>query len=183
MKTLTRLHSLLFSAAVLLLVSGCATTPSQTATTDKVYVEFIAPENFTDVKDGFTPTAKGQAANIEEIRRYLVVTAERYVPEGYRLSIAVTDIDLAGDYEFWGRAGRENIRLVKSIYPPRIELSFSLINSSGAVVQEGQRHLYDLNFQMRLDNRQNDPLRYEKSLIDEWLRGEFRTLRQTASAH
>jgi len=139
----------------------------------KVEVEFVAPETFTDVKDALVATEKGRAYTIEEVRRYLVETAARHVPEGQHLKITVTDIDMAGDYEFWGWAAHSDIRIIKAIYPPSIDLAFVLSEASGSVLKEGERRLHDLAFQMRIDLRDNDHLRYEKALIDDWLRDEF----------
>jgi len=159
--------------------SGCESIAARNAALAaaadaKVEVEFIAPETFTDVKDALVPTEKGRASNIEAVRRYLVQTAARHVPEGQHLKISVTDIDMAGDYEFWGRGARDDIRIVKALYPPSIDLAFVLSDAaSGAVLKEGSRRLHDLAFQMRADLRLSDALRYEKALIDDWLRNEF----------
>jgi len=174
MKTIVSLFCLSLLA---LAGSGCESLAIKNAAVAeaaaaKVEVEFVAPENFTDVKDALVATEKGRAYTIEQVRRYLVETAARHVPEGQHLKITVTDIDLAGDYEFWG-GGRADIRIVKAIYPPSIDLSFVVSDASGAVLQEGSRRLHDLAFQMRIDLRQDDPLRYEKALIDDWLRDEF----------
>ncbi|KXU37985.1 hypothetical protein AXK11_01415 [Cephaloticoccus primus] len=174
MKTTT---AFILISPLLGLLTGCESLGGKNAAAlaaanaAKVEVELIAPENFTDVKDALIATAKGQAANAEQVRRYLVESSARHVPEGQHLKITVKDIDMAGDYEPWGRA--QDIRLVKGIYPPVIELDFVLSDASGAVLKEGSRRLHDLAFQMRLDNRQNDPLRHEKGLIDDWLRSEF----------
>jgi len=170
--------SLLCLSLLALAGSGCESltvknAAAAEAAAAKVEVEFVAPENFTDVKDALVGTEKGRAHTIEEVRRYLVETAARYVPEGQHLKITVTDIDMAGDYEFWGRAGHSDIRIIKAIYPPSIDLVFVLSDASDAVLKEGSRRLHDLAFQMRIDLRATDRLRYEKALIDDWLRDEF----------
>jgi len=175
MKTIVSLFCLSLLA---LAGSGCESlavknAAAAEAAAAKVEVEFVEPENFTDVKDALVATEKGRAYTIEQVRRYLVETAARHVPEGQHLKITVTDIDLAGDYEFWGGGGYADIRIVKAIYPPRIDLSFVVSDASGAVLKEGARRLHDLAFQMRIDLRQDDSLRYEKALIDDWLRDEF----------
>jgi len=176
MKTIV---SLLCLSLLALAGSGCESlavknAAAAEAAAAKVEVEFVDPENFTDVKDALVATEKGRAHTIEQVRRYLVETAARHVPEGQHLKITVTDIDMAGDYEFWGRGARDDIRIIKAIYPPSIDLAFVLSDvASGAVVKEGSRRLHDLAFQMRIDPRQTDSLRYEKALIDDWLRDEF----------
>jgi len=175
MKTFVSLFSLLLLA---LAGSGCESlavknAAAAEAAAAKVEVEFVAPEAFTDVRDALVATEKGRAYTIEEVRRYLVETAARHVPEGQHLKVTVTDIDMAGDYEFWGRAGHSDIRVIKAIYPPSIDLAFVLSDTSGTVLKEGSRRLHDLAFQMRIDLRDTDRLRYEKALIDDWLRDEF----------
>jgi len=170
--------SLLCLSLLALVGSGCESLAVKNAAVAeaaaaKVEVEFVDPEAFTDVKDALVATEKGRAHTIEEVRQYLVATAARHVPEGQHLKITVTDIDMAGDYEFWGRAAHSDIRIIKAIYPPSIDLDFVLSDAAGTVLKEGTRRLHDLAFQMRIDLRDTDRLRYEKALIDDWLRDEF----------
>jgi len=64
--------------------------------------------------------------------------------------------------------------MVRDIYPPRLEFSFRLLDASGQVVKEAQRRLLDLAFQLRSSLiNQHDTLRYEKTMLDDWLREEF----------
>jgi len=140
----------------------------------KVQVEFVNPEKFTDVRDGFVSSDKGRAANADAIRQYIEQRAGQYVPDGYALAVKVTNIDLAGDFEPWGQPGAEDVRIVKDIYPPRIDLSYTLTDSAGKVVKEGTRELRDLNFLMKIDIRRTDPFRHEKSLIDDWVKKDLK---------
>lgn len=135
----------------------------------KVKVELVNPEKFTDVRDAYLPSDKGQLANAELVRDYIVKKAGNYVPDGYTLSVSITNIDMAGDFEPWGKPGADDVRIVKDIYPPRIDLSFKLVDSAGNVVKEGTRELRDLSFMMKLDIRRSDSFRHEKSLIDDWV--------------
>src|ERR1035438_8810428 len=50
-------------------------------------VVFDHPEKFTDVKDSYSPTEKGQAAILADIRNSLVSRTESLIPEGYKLKI------------------------------------------------------------------------------------------------
>lgn len=141
----------------------------------KVQITFANPEQFTDVRDAFVASEKGAAANVDMVRQYMVKQANKYVADGQKLEINVTNIDLAGDFEPWGQAGSEDVRIVKDIYPPRIDLSFKLTDEAGNVVKEGTRELRDLNFMMKLSIRRDDPLRHEKELIDDWLRKDIKS--------
>ena len=94
------------------------------------------------------------------------------IADGEQLDITVTDIDLAGDYEPW-RNLNQDVRIVRDIYPPRMRLYFTLRDSQGNVVSEGERRLSDLGFLQGSGLLDTDPLRYEKRMIDSWTRREF----------
>jgi hypothetical protein len=66
------------------------------------------------------------------------------------------------------------VRIVRDLYPPRIDLSFTLTDADGTMIKTGERKLRDLAFMtpMRVTYC-NDPLRYEKKLLAEWLDREF----------
>ena len=86
-----------------------------------------------------------------------------------------TDIDLAGDYEPARGPTIGNIRIVKEIYPPRMKLSFRLTDANGEVLKQGDRELSDLNFmRTAIPAFSNDPYRYEKTMLENWLDREFR---------
>lgn len=141
----------------------------------KVLVEFVDAEKFSDVADAFTPTEKGQAANLEQINHYVQKRAAKYLAEDQKLEVTFTNIDLAGEFEPWGQGGHDDIRVVKGIYPPRFDLSFRLMDGEGNVVKEGTRELRDLGFMMNLRLNNSDPIRYEKTMLDDWMRKELKS--------
>jgi len=102
-----------------------------------------------------------------------IINAERVLPPGDRLDVTITDIKLAGAYEPWRGSRYDDVRIVKDIYPPRIDLKFVLSGADGRVIAEGERKLRDPGFLTRTIANTSDPLRYEKRLLDEWLRNEL----------
>ncbi len=136
-------------------------------------VIFVSPEKFTDVRDAYTASDKGRDGILDQIRDYLVSRANYYVPAGQKLTVTFTDIDLAGDFEPWRGSEGMDIRIVKDIYPPKMDLEFKLTGSDGSVIKEGKRQLRDLVFMSKLSINQNDALRYDKALLDDWLRSDF----------
>lgn len=142
--------------------------PAQAATAE---VEYVKPESFTDL--GRRWDQREHAANLDALKRHLVESAARRLPAGETLAVTVTDVDLAGSYEPWQMAHNE-IRIVKDIYPPRIELHFRLARADGSVVKEGDRRLRDPAFLMSGNPHATDALRYEKAMLDEWLEREFK---------
>lgn len=141
---------------------------------NRVEVVFDHPENFTDVKDSQMGSEKGRDGYLGFIKEHLQERAQRYLEEGQTLAVTFTNIDMAGDFEPWRGAEYSDVRIVKEIYPPRMNFSYKLVNASGAVVKEGEEKLIDMSFQTNASLfNANDSLRYEKAMLDNWLRDTF----------
>ena len=149
------------------------TTPDAPKPIPRFQVSFFEPEKFADVKDSYSGTDRGRDAILSDIKNYIVQRAAVYVPDGQKLAVTITDIDLAGDFEPGAGPQWEDVRLVKEIYPPRINLTFKLTDANGNVLKTGTRRLQDLSFLMKLSVNNGDPLRYEKNLLDDWFRSDF----------
>jgi hypothetical protein len=165
-----------------LLVSAAAMhaaekTEKSDAKPSPVSVAFFQPEKFMDVRDGMMGSDKGRDAILEELRRFITTRAEPLLPPGHTLSLTFLDVDLAGDYEFWRGPNMQDVRIVKDIYPPRFLFRFVIKDDAGKVLKEGERRLTDLGFMQRLTIDRQDPLRYEKDLLGDWLRSELRRKR------
>jgi hypothetical protein len=169
MKTLRLLFSF-FSGLTAVLSLQAAATPKTDARTEVIFFE---REKFTDVKDGFSETPAGRDAILAQIRDYLVSQAKWYVPEGQKLTVTITDVDLAGDFEPGRNPRMDDVRIIRDIYPPKISLAFKLVDADGQEIKHGTRDLTDLMFMSKLAMNPNDPLRYEKNLLDDWLRADF----------
>lgn len=164
---------------VLIAASGLASALTLQATTppvsDRLEVVFFEPEKFTDVKD----TELGdyeRTTYLDQLREHLVHQSKYYIPLGQKLSVTINDVDMAGDFEPWHGVRWSDVRIVKDMYPPRISLSFQLRDAEGNILKEGKRDLRDTAFMMRASIRNEDATRYEKELLDQWLRQEFTRL-------
>jgi hypothetical protein len=167
------------SITLLGLLSGLAVGAAETRTIARAEVQFFEPQKFTDVRDSYMGDPD-RTTYLEQIRDHLLEQAKYYVPEGHKLSVTFTDIDMAGDFEPWRGPRWDDIRIVKDIYPPRMVLSFRLTDAAGNVVKEGKRDLKDLAFMMKISmSFRDDPVRHEKALLDDWLRSEFPRLRKS----
>jgi hypothetical protein len=173
MKTITP-RSLLVAAALLSLGLGARAADNPAAASSRAIVNFENPEKFTDVKDSQTGSDKGRDYYLKEIRLLVEEEAAKLLPEGKKLTITFTDIDLAGDYLPSMPSGQD-IRVIKDIYFPRMKFTYTITDASGAVVKEGTENLSDMNFMMNpgILNR-GEPLFYDKAMLRDWLR---RTLR------
>jgi Protein of unknown function (DUF3016) len=164
------------------LIACGAVLDADTAKTEpgNVTVVFDHPEKFTDVKDGYLSTDKGRDGILGDIKEYIVDRATSYLQKGMKLEVKFTDIDLAGDYEPQLGPRFSDVRIMKDIYPPRLDLEFRITDADGKVLSEGKRKLTDLDYLRRVILPDNDPLRYEKDILKDWLRGEIGAAAQGA---
>jgi Protein of unknown function (DUF3016) len=162
-------------AMALLLLAGCAAAAPVNESVSRVSVAFIEPEKFTDARRAeLQPTS---SEILRELEKFLIETGARYVPADMRLSIRVTNIDLAGEFEPVRGPQFDHVRVNKSIYPPRIALEFRIADTAEQTVKEGKRDLTDIDYLLRVAHSREDYLRYEKALLRDWLRAEFSDLR------
>jgi hypothetical protein len=162
-------HPLLIAG---LLLAGCTTpTSSNGVAAADITVEFQNPDDFRDVRDSLGGSTDQNA--LAALRTWLQETAPASLATGQKLRITFTDIDLAGD--FLPGASVDRVRIIRSVYIPRMELSFTLTDAAGQVVKEGTRTLTNLDFQntgRRIGSDQ--PFFYDKMLLEDWLRKEFK---------
>lgn len=169
---------LLTLAAGLLASAGFAHGFDPTKPLPRTEVVFFEPEKFTDIREravGNPDPAKSEI--LQELRAHLTKEANRYLAQGQVLSVKIMDVDLAGEFEPWRGPQWNDVRVVKDLYMPRIKLAFKLVGADGQVIKEGDRDLRDFAFMMKLSINRDDPRRYEKELLDDWLRQDFQGLK------
>ena len=137
-----------------------------------VQVQYVHAEEFADVGNRRFSDERIRAAYLEQLRSHLAKRAGSRLAAGERLSVSITEVDMAGEFEAW-RPPSGEARIVKDIYPPRIDLSFRLAADDGKLVKEGARKLRDPAFLAGANRYPDDPLRYEKALLDRWLEQEL----------
>jgi hypothetical protein len=138
-----------------------------------VTVIFVSPEKFTDVKDNYTREDNNRDNYLARLKAHLEKRAVARLAAGQKLTVTFTDIDLAGDFEPWRGIYSDDIRIMREIYSPRMKLTFALTDAGGKVVKEGARELTDPTYLWNKPGFPDDDLRYDKELLDDWLRQEF----------
>jgi hypothetical protein len=159
------------SLAALALCLAAAGAPAQDS---RVSVVFAHPERYADLRLSCVSREADARALGDELGRFLQEAAGPRVPEDQRLEIIVTDVDMAGEIESWRGPGRCDLRIVKDVYPPRVDLQFRWIGADGAEVRAGTRRLRDSTYPTHAAPGTADHLRYEKALLLDWLQRELR---------
>lgn len=181
-----RFHSLSLRLALLLCavsITACtalAKTPAPDAA-QRVTVTWSDPADFSDRRENPGFRRDRPELWLGQLAQHLQRRADRALPAGERLSVTFTDIKRAGTYEPWRGPLWDDVRIVKDLYPPRIDLHFTLTDANGTELEGGDRSLRDPAFLSRDVPVHDDPLRFEKRLLDDWVRREFSEPRRQAS--
>lgn len=138
-----------------------------------VSVTTADPAGFSDARNGPRESDRARRAWVDALCMYLSERAAAALPEGQTLDVRLVDVQRAGGFEPGRGPQAGQVRVVRDIYPPRIVLEFKRLAADGTVLQSGRRELSDPAFMERRARGAADPLRYEKGLIDDWVRKEF----------
>ncbi|HQY82936.1 MAG: DUF3016 domain-containing protein [Thermomonas sp.] len=181
-----RSKSLVLPLALALAMAGCASTPrSDMLAADApralpeagpVSVRWNDPATFAELRNSHNHYEAARGRWLTDLAEYLRKRAEPRLGSGERLELTIVDVDRAGDYEPWLGPNYQDTRIVRDIYPPRMTVQFRHLGADGRVIAEGERKLTDPAFLIGatpIDS--SDPLRFEKRMIDSWLRRELVT--------
>jgi hypothetical protein len=146
-----------------------------------VSVQWNDPAKFTEIRQSTNRFEAERGDWVQQLARYVQTSAAKPLQAGQTLEVTLVDVKRAGDYEPWhGPRGRD-IRIMRDIYPPRITLQYTLKDASGRIIDEGDARLSDSGYLHNIGLKSDtDPLRYEKRLIDDWVKRQL-TSRVTAA--
>ncbi len=170
MKRLLKGSGVLTIFALVLVASSALAQPPSPAASPSVVVSYAHPDQFTEMRSSPGSQRSEIKDDLDLLKSYIHKRANRLLAPGQHLSIVVTDVAFAGHYEPWTGAPGGWMRVVRRTFPPRIDLHFVLRDAQGKVAREGTRKLTNSAFMDGPSLHDSDPLRYEKALIDRWMR-------------
>jgi hypothetical protein len=138
-----------------------------------VQVRWTDPARFTELRNSANRWEAERGDWVYQLADYLRTRASKRLAPGQTLDVTITDIKRAGDYEPQHGPRAQDIRIMKDIYPPRMTLGYVLRDAQGNVLREStEERLIDMGYLSsgRGLLSDNDPLRYEKQMIDDWLK-------------
>lgn len=160
------------SFALLLALLGAAPAGAQgsepVAIDAQVTVNYVKPEQFSDIP-----------YNVRDRERVIKALSEhfsqlgRQLPAGQTLRVEVLDVDLAGRM-YPRRHAPDDLRVLNGGADwPHMHLRYWL-EENGRLVRSGDSELSNMMYLDRLNRYPgDDPLRYEKQMMDDWFRQEF----------
>ena len=155
-----------------LLALPVAVAVATTLNAATVKMTSVEAEELSDIRLSHANEEVSLEAVLGELQKDLTHVSKRYLAEDQTLEIHFTDIDLAGEFEPWRSGNQQDIRIVKSIYIPRLEFTYKLTGADGTVIAEGKERLSDMSFQDRLSTsgERSKSTYYERELLEDWMR-------------
>lgn len=150
-------------------------TPRALEADGPVSVKWNDPSGFTELRNSTNRFEAERGNWVQQLAEYTRKTASKSLQPGQLLDVTFVDIKRAGDFEPWQGPRASDIRIMRDIYPPRITLAYTLKGANGTVIDQGEAALRDsgyLHGSVGLHSS-SDPLRYEKKLIDDWVRRDL----------
>jgi hypothetical protein len=163
-----RLQPASLPAAVL----GAGLMLASASAAGEVQVRFVEPERFTDAH---LDTHYGTDIRVLQIiEQHLQGLASRCLGSDQKLEIQVLDVDLAGRQEWWHRAGAYDLRVMREITWPRIDIAYILRREKVGVVEARER-ISDMNYLWNSAYVRGDsvPLPYERIMLTNWFERTF----------
>jgi hypothetical protein len=138
-----------------------------------VDVSFGDLSKFSDLRLSVMTTDRDRQGLADELKRHVEREALSHLPPDSRLSVKITDVDMAGEYPPITGPMSSDLRVIREVYPPRIDLEFTLAGADGRTLRDGRRELRDAGFLWGVSPGNRDTLAFEKALLERWLRREF----------
>jgi len=149
---------------LLVALLGCASGASAIA---NVRVEFVKPENYTDVSFRSMTPESARERLIGELARTIKDGAAKPL-SGYDLYVRILDVHMAGRPAFEAPGINSDLRIRNRTTPPKISLQYVVKDRSGKVVAKGSEFLIDPNYQWNVSYQGTDELYSEKELLRSW---------------
>jgi hypothetical protein len=106
----------------------------------------------------------------------------RKLPPGQDLIITIKDIDLAGREEP-SRRRIDDIRILRGGADwPSMQIQYTL-EQNGQVIKSGDERVSNMMYLNRINRYDNDNLKYEKQMLDDWFREKFEPQRVSRNGH
>jgi hypothetical protein len=153
--------------------SNTVLAPGNNEVGAKLELEFQQPDTFTDIRPANSTRAKFQQHVQHNFNVFFQEMASE-LPAGYSWKITITDIDLAGEVDYFVGGAGNPLRIVKDIYSPAIKFTHVLLDYDGEEIVSANEKLRDMGFMQSIRSaNDNDPFRYEKQMLTDWFQKEI----------
>jgi hypothetical protein len=149
------------------LVLGAATASAA------VEVTFTNADKYVDGTLQNSRSDRSRSETQNALRKVFAKLGVRHLAPGETLTVNVTALDLAGEFEPW-RVSADDIRFMRGITWPQMTFDYR-VEGEGGVLASGTAKLTDMNYLTRINTYfEDDSLRYESQMLDDWFSHTFK---------
>ena len=160
---------------ILLFCTVAALTCSGAYAAD-VKVQWLDAEKFSDIRPANESRKMYRERVLKKFDEFFHELAAK-LPEGYSWELTVTDIDLAGEVDYFIGGAGNALRVVKDIYSPAIKFNHVLRDKYGEEIVSAEESLRDMGFLQSLRSvTANDELHYEQQMLQDWFEKELQPI-------
>ena len=139
-----------------------------------VEIEWQDPGKYRDIRAGNEGQKNFEERVTAALTRSFEDAAADHLPAEQKLRLTITDVDLAGDIEYFFLDFPEGIRVMRDVYFPSIAFTYELLDASGAVIDSGEENIKDMGYRFSgMDFINDPPFNYEDRLIHDWISESF----------
>jgi hypothetical protein len=151
------------SALVLLILAESAGAAS-------VDIEWLDPGKYRDIRAGNEGQKNFEERVTAALTRSFEDAAADHLPQEQTLRLTITDVDLAGDIEYFFLDFPDGIRVMRDVYFPSISFAYELVDAEGKVIKQGAENIKDMGYRFSGTTFISDPpFNYEDRLIHDWI--------------
>ena len=151
-------------------VLACAATLSWADEMSPVKLQWKNPDQYRDVRAANESQKRYQQRVFDTLERFLQEKTAVLLADGQSLELTVHDLDLAGDVTPMVGPQHQDIRVIRDLYPPRIDIEFKLYDQQGKVVAQHRDKVKNLGYLSGVSTyRSRQTLGYDKALLQEWV--------------
>ncbi|MCK8044740.1 DUF3016 domain-containing protein [Shewanella sp. 1CM18E] len=167
--------------AATLTMAGCAqqqepSEPQNFLTNDgKVNILWQNTNDYTDIEATAGVQSKFEQYLFTQLTQELGKLANKHLTDGQQLDLTVTNVDLAGDVQPTFGASVDDIRIVKDLYPPKLDFEY-VLSQNGKVVASGTEKLRNMGYLSDIQPLTSDSFRYEQDLLTDWFKQTIKPL-------
>lgn len=139
-----------------------------------VEIEWREPEKYRDIQAGNESPKNFQERVTATLTSYFEDAAEDHLAADQSLNLTITDVDLAGDVEYFFLDFPQGIRVMREVYFPSISFTYELKDAAGTVIKTGEENIKDMGYRFSgMMFIYEPPMNYEKRMIHDWFSETF----------
>ena len=141
-------------------------SPTLSPATNKVEINWTNADKYRDLRSTTETKQVIQRRFFKEMGEYLNQLSKQ-LPDGYKLVLKVTQVDLAGRIRF---VNGQQVRIVKDIYYPNMTFSYKLTAPNGQLISAEEAQVKGKSFLLGSQHLPHKlkPFAYEKKMMENW---------------